>query len=746
MGKLTDRLPAGAEREIVLLQRALAAARDQARFRLAGADVVIEGLEGLVGDVRYIIADAQQNGLLWGYLGGEEQDDEALDFSDQLNVEPVLIEDQTAVPAILEQLVNEANGNPIGVDIETAGHGKRPAIKINRDGALAAVQDKPDTSGLSPQTAAIATVQLYAGGPRCWVFRGDALQEILRLPWLRNQRLVAHNCIFEGSFFRKYAAASNSGPSSGRLDCSMQAAGFLLGAFNRRLDKVVRALLRGLEVPKALQTSDWGAANLSPGQLCYAASDAILAYRLWQVIEPELHEKGRWDAYRLQMKAVPAVIGMELRGITFDRHEHTEQLKRWQAEYDLAADQFGLIYGIVPRKPAQIRDWIASLITPELLGQLQLDEWPTTGKSGELSTKTENLLRLAHAGIPCSRQLLIMLQRRKMLSGYGEDYVREHVRQDGCISPHYNLGGTKAGRFSASSPNIQQIPSHKSTFRRCFVAREGHVFIEGDYSQVELRVFAEIARLAALRELFAEGKDVHCLTAALANGCEVTKQDPRRNGAKAINFGSICGRGARRLSISVFKDYEIVMPVEEAARLQDAFFQIAAGGRQWMRDNANICQGRGYVYIGTGRVVEAEWEHNSEIRFTQACNLPVQGGAAEVLLLALALLAKQLREAGIRGGLITCVHDSIMLEVIEADAERAMAILRGAMTEAFMVLFPAAPIKNLVEVKIGSNWGDVETIKDAIEEIQHRTTELETDDFTIPTHADSEGIATCKSR
>jgi DNA polymerase-1 len=536
--------------------------------------------------------------LLWGYLGAEEWDDEALDFSAQLNAEPVLIKDRAAVSAILEQLGIEAHGNPIGVDIETAGEGKRPFIKINRDGALAAVQDKPDASGLSPQTAAIATVQLYAGGPRCWVFHGSALQEVLQLPWLRNQRLVAHNALFEASFFRRYLSRTE-GPSSGRLDCSMQGAGFLLGAFNRRLDKVARTLLRGLEVPKALQTSDWGAANLSPGQVCYASSDAILAYQLWQVIEPELHEKGRWDAYRLQMRALPAVVEMELRGIAFDKDEHLRQLEQWKAEYDHAADWFQLIYGSMPKKPTQIRAWVASVLTSELLEQLQLEDWPTTEKSGELSTKAEDLLRLAHAGVAGARQLLIALRRKDMLSDFGTDYVKEHVRGDGCVYPHYNLGGTKAGRFSASKPNIQQIPSRKSTFRRCFVARQGCVFIEGDYSQVELRVFAEIARIVALRALFAEGKDVHCLTASLANGCEISKGDPRRNGAKAINFGSIYGCGARKLSISVFRDYEIVLPLDEAARLQDAFFEIAAGGRQWMRDNANICQGRGYVCIGT---------------------------------------------------------------------------------------------------------------------------------------------------
>jgi len=155
------------------LQQAMQAARGSARFRITGADVVVEGLDLLPEEVRAIIDAARQGGRLWSHLGVEAADREALAFAEKLGVMAVLVETAAEVPDILGRLETAAKSRSIGIDIETAGKGERPWLRINLNGAPAAIQPKSDASGLDPHQARIGLVQLYAGGDRCYVLRGE---------------------------------------------------------------------------------------------------------------------------------------------------------------------------------------------------------------------------------------------------------------------------------------------------------------------------------------------------------------------------------------------------------------------------------------------------------------------------------------------------------------------------------------------------------------------------------------------
>src|SRR5262249_11162373 len=156
--------------------------------------------------------------------------------------------------------------------------------------------------------------------------------------------------------------------------------------------------------------------------------------------------------------------------------------------------------------------------------------WPSTEKSGELSIATAHLLYVAET-LAGMKSLLTILATKKMLSTFGEDYVTEHVR-NGRLYPKYNIGGAKTGRFSSKEPNIQQLPSRKSSIRRCVIAKPGYVLIEGDFSQIELRAVAEVADIAAMRQMYVEGRDLHCESASRVHGDTVAKDDPRRRVAK----------------------------------------------------------------------------------------------------------------------------------------------------------------------------------------------------------------------
>lgn len=149
------------------------------------------------------------------------------------------------------------------------------------------------------------------------------------------------------------------------------------------------------------------------------------------------------------------------------------------------------------------------------------------------------------------------------------------------------------------------------------------------------------------------------------------------------------------------------MTIPEADRALKAFFAFFYGYDAWRWDHYHLCQRRGYVLIEAGRVVEARWEPGRQLSFPQCCNLTIQGAAANAMLRAIALLYARLKASAIRGGMVATIHDELLLEVHEDDAEAARALLEETMIEAFELTYPGAPTVNLVETKIGRSWADV---------------------------------------
>ena len=233
-----------------------------------------------------------------------------------------LITDIAGADAAMAELDGSA---AIGIDIETASPDARPeAVRINTDGALSAIQPRSTGDGLDPHRAGIMTIQLYGGDDKAFVFRGAALTHVLHSRWLREQQLVAHNAAFEIGFLRHHTTPPGGVKARHPVECTLQAAGLLFGCWNRSLAASCQNVL-GIEPPKSLQVSCWSAPRLSPGQVAYAAADAVLAHRLWLKMRPTLEAKGRFAAYELQRDSVLAVADMQLRGLGFDRETHAQQ-------------------------------------------------------------------------------------------------------------------------------------------------------------------------------------------------------------------------------------------------------------------------------------------------------------------------------------------------------------------------------------------------------------------------------------
>ena len=608
------------------------------------------------------------------------------------------------------------HGGILAIDVETAP--KRdlgeplPWQRLNKDGGNATVQPKvTDRSGLSPHLADIQCLQLYAGGERCFIFRHEALDLVVRSHWLRRQRLVAHNAGFEAAFLRAAAAGYRPLPYRRprfRLDCTAQASGLLyglgFGGEARALDAVCKTVL-GLTMSKDLQVSDWTAPTLSAGQLAYAAADAVVTWRLHPLLQHALRQEDRAAAYELQRGAIPAVADMELRGIKLDVAEHTKQTSVWAQQLAVARHEYAVLTGDPPpSKPDEVRAWLESVLDRD-----QLAHWPRTPADNRLMVGAAQLKRLAH--VDSCRPVLRMLAAEKLLANFGAKLAAQVNPATGRIHAHYSIAGAKSGRFTCNHPNLQQLPSARAPeFRRCIVAAPGNLLVGCDYAQIELRAAAHVANDQNLTRVYQDGRDVHAETAAFVAGVPVDRVTrAQRQAAKAVNFGALYGQQAPGLVEYAFDAFDVVMSEREAQQALDRFTAAYPQLDQWKWDNYHRCKQRGYVLIGCGRVVKADWEFERRIRFTQACNLPIQGIAADCMLRAIRLVHAQLLAAKIRGGLIATIHDELVAEVAEDDAERARDILQAAMIEAFETTFPGAPSAGVAVATIGHNWAELKT-------------------------------------
>jgi DNA polymerase I len=685
-----------------------------ARFRIGGAGIYIDQLDELPGTLQQDLRHYAERGLLYAYFDGEELDLPALELADRLGIVSVLVETRAECRAAVRTLLKDIRvAGPLGCDIETApkpGVSERPWIRLNTDGTLAAVQPVThDRTGLDPYRSNICTLQLFGGGERCFVFRGKALIMVLQSHWLRRRHLVIHNAGFELKFFMQHCADYRPPPHRRqrfRYECTSQGTGLLagvgFGGEGRSLATAAKTFLN-LDVPKELQTSDWSAVQLSLGQLAYASSDAIIARRLWPLMEQQLQQKKRWNAYELQRRAIPAVAGMELRGVHLDRAAHKSQTEAWAHELAEARQQYVEITGNPPpTTPNEVRAWLENVLPPP-----ELARWMRTEKSGALSIKEKALKQLGH--IESAWPVLRILAKEKLLSTFGPKLADKISPVTGRLHPSFNLAATKAGRSSASNPNVQQLPTDKRAagFRACIAAAPGCVIVGCDFNQVELRALAWLSRNAALTRVYADGKDLHRETAAKIARIPVDEvTDTQRSGAKAVNFGSIFGMRGRGLASYAFDTYGVEMTVREADDYLYKFFAGYPGLKEHLDRHADLCQRRGYVAIGAGRVVEAHWERFG-LSYQQCCNLPVQGIAADAMLRAITMTHARLRQARIRGGLVASVHDELLIEVHEDDAGPARALLEETMIEAFALTFPGAPTNGVATATIGRSWAEV---------------------------------------
>ena len=429
----------------------------------------------------------------------------------------------------------------------------------------------------------------------------------------------------------------------------------------------------------------------------YACEDADVTWQISQLIRPDLKRR---EVDRVccdvECPLVPVLVDMEHEGIRLD----TESLQRFSR---LLQDEIELLVSRI--YDAAGREF--NINSPKQLGEvlydeLQLEANPPKTATGQYSTREAELLRLSgrHAIV---RDVLEYRNAVKLKSVYVDQLPTAVNELTGRVHTHYNQAWTATGRMQSNDPNLQTIPVRKARgreIRAAFVPRnEEYSILAADYSQIELRIMAELSEDAGMMQAFQEGTDIHSVTASKVYKLpleEVTRE--MRDKAKTVNFGILYGISAFGLQ------QRLDIPRQEAQELIENYFEKYPGIREYIDRTIEFAREHGYVRTMTGRrrPLRDINSRNRSLRSAAerlAMNSPLQGTAADMLKLAMIRVHRLLREGLYRTKMLLTVHDEIVFDLYRDEQETVVPLIADAMRTALPMKVPI-----VVEMGVGENW------------------------------------------
>jgi DNA polymerase-1 len=434
----------------------------------------------------------------------------------------------------------------------------------------------------------------------------------------------------------------------------------------------------------------------------YAAERSDVALRLWRALKPRLPAEGVTTVYETLERPLVAVLArMERAGISIDRPmlsrltgEFAQSIARIEHEIaKLAGEEFN------PGSAKQLGDI--------LFGKMKLPG-ATKTSSGAWSTRANILEDLAEEGHELPKKILEWRGLSKLKSTYTDnDALPAYVNPEtGRVHTSYALAATPTGRLSSSDPNLQNIPIRTEDgrkIRRAFVADKGMKLVSADYSQIELRLLAEIADIAALKNAFREGLDIHAMTASEMFGVPIKGMPSEvRRRAKAINFGIIYGISAFGLA------NQLGIPREEAGAYIKKYFERFPGIRDYMEETKAFAKQHGFVKTLFGRKCHYPniADKNPSVRsFNEraAINARLQGSAADIIRRAMIRVEPALKKAKLSATMLLQVHDELVFEVPNTEVEKTLPVVTKVMREAPLpAVSLSVPIH--VDAKAADNW------------------------------------------
>lgn len=428
--------------------------------------------------------------------------------------------------------------------------------------------------------------------------------------------------------------------------------------------------------------------------LAYAAEDADVTLRLYNVLKPRLFAEKLLNVYEsFDRPLIPVLKDMEQQGIMVDAQalhrlstDFEGRMRILETEvYNLAGEEFNL------SSPKQIGEI--------LFGKMGLKGKKTPG--GAWQTGADVLEQLAEDGCELAQKILDWRALAKLKSTYS-DALLELLDKNSRVHTTFSQIVANTGRLASSNPNLQNIPirtEEGKKIRECFIARPGCKIISSDYSQVELRLLAAVADVKALKNAFAAGVDIHAATASHVFGIPYDKVDANtRRHAKAINFGIVYGISAYGLA------RQIGVAPEDAKAYIDAYFREMPEIKKYMDDTIAFARANDYVLTPFGRRCSIMGINDKNKRLAAnaeraAINAPIQGGAADIIKLAMNRIPDELKKHGLKTKMLLQVHDELVFEAPENEVEEASKIIKAIMEGVVNLSVPF-----VAEVGVGDNW------------------------------------------
>ncbi len=431
----------------------------------------------------------------------------------------------------------------------------------------------------------------------------------------------------------------------------------------------------------------------------YASEDADITFQLYEVLKKSVDTEGVKSVFEnIEMPLVAVLTELEYNGVNVNG-----------AYLNKFSDELQLKINDLENKVYELAGARFNIGSPKQVGEILFDvlkipyRWKKSGKSGQHVTDEETLTELSH-NYPICKTILDYRGLSKLKSTYVDALPKMINPKTGRIHSSFNQALASTGRLSSNNPNLQNIPIKTEDGRRvrmAFIPRDGeHVLLSADYSQIELRLIAEIANETAMLEAFKQGLDIHTATAAKVYGVpieEVTSY--QRRAAKTVNFSILYGAGATNLS------NQLAIPRSEAKTIIESYFKQYNGLKKYMETVVEDAQKNGYVttLMGRKRYLRDINSRNSLARSSAeriAVNMPIQGSAADLIKIAMINIHNELINKKLETKMILQVHDELVFDVPKKELEIVKPIIEHCMKTAMPNL--SVPIE--VGMGVGDNW------------------------------------------
>lgn len=527
----------------------------------------------------------------------------------------------------------------------------------------------------------------------------------------KKKSVIFQNAKFDLHIFQ---SAGLSIPENLRIDDTMVASYVLDSSESHGMDQMALKYLDGYQtisfsslVPKGETFANVSVEEATP----YAAEDAIVTWRLWEVLSKKLEEEKVWNVYdKIDRPIIPILTEMEKTGVALDVKVLNKLSKALHDELesiDREAREMLKEYGVETHEELNFASpkQIAKILYEDL--QLPILKKGKTGPSTDVSVLEE--LSLQH---PFPKMILEVRELSKLLSTYVDPLPKMIDERTGRLHAQFSQTTAQTGRFASSNPNLQNIPIRTERGRKirdAFCAAKGKRLIGADYSQVELRVLAHYSQDEHLLEAFEKGADIHKNTASKLFNKDISKiSDDERRVAKTINFGIVFGQTAFGLAKT------LGIGRKEAQEFIDQYFKNFPGIKKYMEESIKKARESGRSYTLAGRYrkirdINSKNPHLKNFAERMSINSPIQGTAADMIKLAMIKLDEELKKKKLPAQLVLQVHDELIFEAPEEIAKEVEEILvknleANNVFKDFGVNFK---VKMKADSSIGEHWGEI---------------------------------------